>query len=154
VDWHRHLLSGLPSETEVRLLLASERANAAVDDTPHYLDSGAMSHCSPHRADFLELMLIAPCRIKGVDGSYIAAVRIGRVKIWCGKGRQLELRDILYVPQVALCLISVGKTVLRTEPGAVRSDRGWTGTWAGDGLGFSRVDRCTDSAFTSCISVT
>ena len=35
----------------------------------------------------------------------------------------------------------------------VRSDWGRTGTQHGDGLGFSGVVCCADSAFTSCISV-
>jgi len=76
---------------------------------PHYLDLGATSHCSAHCADSIELMPITPHHIKGINGLYIVAIGIGSAKIRCGKGQQLELHDMLYVPQAALHLISVGK---------------------------------------------
>src|SRR6266481_259689 len=97
VDWNKNMITTVPTDAEIRPLLKGERINTAVIDTPHFLDSGAMSHCSPHHADFVELAPIAPHRIKGVNGSCIVAIGIGWVKLCCGKGHQLELQDVLYV---------------------------------------------------------
>ena len=78
--------------------------------TPPYLfDSGATSHCSPYREDFSQLTSIPTREFKGINGSSISAIAIGTIHIKCGKGQRLTLKDALYIPDVGLCLISIGQ---------------------------------------------
>ncbi|KAI1791484.1 hypothetical protein LXA43DRAFT_1082565 [Ganoderma leucocontextum] len=74
---------------------------------PWYLDSGALTHLSPVKTDFVSLRPIAPHAIHGVNGSTIHATAVGTV--WCSlsNGRSLELVDALYVSAAAICLISI-----------------------------------------------
>jgi len=89
--------------------MASKCSNAAVNDTPHYFDSGAMSHCSPECSNFMELDAILIWHVGGINGTSIAAIGRGKIVAICGKGWKLTLKDALYVPQVTLHLISVGR---------------------------------------------
>ena len=82
---------------------------SAVDSLPYYFDSGATSHCSPNRDDFSDIRSIPPREIRGINGSSISAVAVGTIKLRCGKGRRLHLRDALYIPDAQLRLISIGK---------------------------------------------
>ena len=81
---------------------------AGIDDNPFCFDTGATSHISPVKGDFVDLKPIAPRNIWGVNGIASPAIGTGLVKLRCGKGRNLVLRDALYAPQAALRLISVG----------------------------------------------
>ena len=45
---------------------------------------------------------------KGINGSTVTAIGIGTIHIKCGKGRQLTLKDVLYIPDIKLWPISVG----------------------------------------------
>ena len=72
-----------------------------------HLDSGATSHCSPKCSDFVELDTIPTRQVGGINGTSIAAVRQGKIIATCRKVRKLTLKDILYVPQATLRLISV-----------------------------------------------
>ncbi|KAI0645943.1 hypothetical protein C8Q79DRAFT_871043, partial [Trametes meyenii] len=74
---------------------------------PFYFDSGASIHLSPVREDFYELNPIAPHAIRGVNGSAIHAVAIGRIKLSVGGNQQLSLDNVLFVPQASVRLISV-----------------------------------------------
>jgi len=76
---------------------------------PFYIDSGATSHCSPTRCDFVEYTEIAPRSISGINGSPILAIGRGSVNIFCGPGCCLVLRNVLYIPQASLRLISIGR---------------------------------------------
>jgi hypothetical protein len=69
----------------------TEYANVATPDDPFYVDSGATSHCSPHRSDFTELIPIPPREINGINGTSIAAIGRGKIIIKLGKGRKLTL---------------------------------------------------------------
>ena len=73
----------------------------------YHLDSAATSSCSPYWEDFIELVTIKPRAIRGVNGSTIDAIGIGSIRIPVKKGPPLILKDVLYVPQAALRLISV-----------------------------------------------
>jgi Pol polyprotein, beta-barrel domain/GAG-pre-integrase domain/Integrase core domain len=99
--------------TKGRLSSPSGEEQAATTMVPgaisYHLDSAATSSCSPYQEDFLELTPIEAQAIKGVNGSSIAAIGIGRIKIMLKKGQDIMLRDVLYAPQAALCLISVGR---------------------------------------------
>ena len=75
----------------------------------YHLDSATTSSCSPYREDFIELTSIKPRAIKGVNGSTIDAIGIGSIKIPVKKGQLLIHKNVLYVPQAALRLISVGR---------------------------------------------
>ncbi|KAI1782092.1 hypothetical protein LXA43DRAFT_1069334 [Ganoderma leucocontextum] len=72
-----------------------------------YLDSGASTHLSPAKADFISLRQIAPHAIRGVNGSTIHATAIGTILCPLSNGRTLELVDALYVPGAAVRLISI-----------------------------------------------
>src|SRR6266481_5917460 len=74
-----------------------------------HLDSGATSHGSPEHSDFVELDTIPIRQVGGINGTSIAAVGWGKIIATCGKGRKLTPKDVLYVPQVTLHLISVGR---------------------------------------------
>ena len=78
-------------------------------DYPFYCNSGATSHVSPVRSDFLELMQIPACQVCSMNGSSISAVGRGKIRLHCRKGRVLTLVDALYVPAATLRLISVGQ---------------------------------------------
>ena len=82
---------------------------AGIDDEPFFFDTGATSHISPVKGDFVELKPIAPRNIRGVNGIASPAIGTGLIKLRCSKGRNLTLRDTLYAPQAALHLISVGR---------------------------------------------
>ena len=81
----------------------------AEESPPYFLDSGATSHCSPNRDDFLDLCSIPPRKICGINGTSIAATAVGTIKIRCGKGRRLTLHNALYIPNAKLRLISIGR---------------------------------------------
>lgn len=84
-------------------------ASLTANTVPYHIDSAATSSCSPFRGDFSELTPIETRSIKGVNGSTIAAIGIGTIRIQVGNGQHITLRDVLYAPQAALHLISVGR---------------------------------------------
>jgi Pol polyprotein, beta-barrel domain len=98
--------SSLPTDCSVNWdhVIAS-----AVDSPSYYSDSGATSHCSPNRDDFSDICSISPREIRGMNRLSISAVAVGTIKLRCGKGRRLLLRDALYIPDAKLCLISIGR---------------------------------------------
>ena len=87
---------------------SEERMAAGIDDDPFCFDTGVTSHISPVKGDFVDLKPMAPRNIWGVNGIVIPTIGTGLVKLQCGKGRNLVLRDTLYAPQAVLQLISVG----------------------------------------------
>lgn len=72
-------------------------------------DSRATSHFSPFDTDFDELHPIPPRSINGFDGNAVQAIGMGTVRLRCGRGGGIALREVLYVPQAAVRLISVGR---------------------------------------------
>src|SRR5882724_12757233 len=76
---------------------------------PFYCDSGATSHISPSHSDFMELTQIPVQQVHGMNGSSVAALGRGKIRLRCSKGRVLILKDALYVPAAALHLISIGR---------------------------------------------
>ena len=69
---------------------------AFMEDNSFCFNTGAMSHISPIKVDFMDLKPIAPRSIQGVNGISIPAIGIGLVKVRYGKGRRITLRDVLY----------------------------------------------------------
>ena len=47
--------------------------------------------------------------IKGIDGSSIAAIGVGSIKLRTRKGTHIILQDVLFTPHATLRLISIGK---------------------------------------------
>lgn len=74
---------------------------------PFLFDSGATTHISPLRSDFVSIMPIPPCGIRGVNGSVVYAAGTGRIKLSVGRGKSITLENALYVPSATVRLISV-----------------------------------------------
>jgi hypothetical protein len=110
VLWNRDTMRTPVNTTDVRPMTKEERV-ASMDkpDTPFYIDSGATSHCSPVRGDFISLVQIEVRNVKGMNGSYVSAIGRGTISLRCEEGTILKLVDVLYIPQAALRLISVGR---------------------------------------------
>jgi hypothetical protein len=95
--------------TSVMPLTMEEYVAALEDhDTLFYMESGVTSHCSPVHTDFVELAPIKAHDIKGMSSTCISAISRGTINLKCLKGKNLILRDILYIPQAMLHLISIG----------------------------------------------
>ena len=88
--------------------MPNENAAVAHNDTAFHFDTGATSHISPCHTDFVDFTPITPRRIHGVNRSTIPALGIGKIKLWCRKGRNLMLKNSLFAPQATMHLISVG----------------------------------------------
>ncbi|KAJ7710572.1 hypothetical protein B0H17DRAFT_1173559 [Mycena rosella] len=72
-------------------------------------DTRATIHLSPVKADFFTFVLITPLKIWGVGGTYIEATARGDVHILQRTGKIFILKDVLYAPQAAMRLMSVGR---------------------------------------------
>jgi len=97
------------NQTTTHSLIIEETAAASSINSPICFDTGATSHISLFRSDFVNISPIEPKQIRGMNGMSIPAIRNGVIKVRCGKGRKFTLNYALYAPQAALCLISVSK---------------------------------------------
>jgi len=70
---------------------SSSCTQVSPDSGPFILDSGATIHISPDRTDFIELRKISPRTIKGVSGTSISAIGIGKIHLCIAKGNMLIL---------------------------------------------------------------
>jgi hypothetical protein len=86
----------------------AERTNVSLIDFPFHLDSGATTHISPSRDDFLSLRPIASRPVRGVGGSSIFAIGIGVIRLRIAHGAWILLQDVLFIPAASVRLISVG----------------------------------------------
>ena len=114
VIWDSHTALTPPNIANQNQMAVNSDLTASMLDAnsgayPFYCNSGATSHVSPVRSDFLELMQIPAHQVCGMNGSSISAVRRGKIRLHCRKGRVLTLVDALYVPAATLRLISVGQ---------------------------------------------
>jgi hypothetical protein len=88
---------------DIRPMTMTEHTEALeVPDIPFYVNSGTTSHCSPVCADFIELAPITTQDIKGMNGSCISVIGKGTIKMKSGKGKNLILRNVLYIPHTTL----------------------------------------------------
>ncbi|KAF7342817.1 Retrovirus-related Pol polyprotein from transposon TNT 1-94 [Mycena sanguinolenta] len=85
---------------------------------PFAADSGATVHLSPVKADFHTLQTITPQKIWGIGGGPIEAKAKGDVHIRKDDGAIFILKDVLYVPEASMRLMSIGR-VADTEHTAV-----------------------------------
>ena len=107
VDWRERR-----RDISTDVLLASSpnfnsRTKLSLNAGPFILNSGATIHISPDSSDFYDLKPIAPRAIKGIGGSSINAIGIGKIRLRIAKGNTIVLDPTLYVPEAAVRLISV-----------------------------------------------
>ena len=99
-----------PFDTATFLLAGTNIALLARDNPPLYLDSGASTHISCIRSDFLELADIEPRAITGVGNSTVSATGIGTIAILLpGTSARITLRKVLYAPNAGVRLISISR---------------------------------------------
>ena len=99
----------------------------SVDAGDFILDSGATIHISPDASDFYNLKPILPRSIKGIGGSSINATGVGKIRLHLTKGNAIILDPAVYVPEAAVCLISV--LVLGSGPQKLISYFDGEGCW-------------------------
>jgi hypothetical protein len=81
VLWNESTIRAVPTDlTHIYPMMREEKAAATVPDAPLYVDSGATSHCPPICSNFIELALIEPRSVKGMNGSCISAIGRGKLK--------------------------------------------------------------------------
>lgn len=90
-------------------------ANPAVEDTDWYVDSGASMHMS-RRSDWLYDIKTPPIQsIKVANNSSVTVQKMGNVdlNLCCndGKVKTVQVRDILYIPELSTNLLSVSQLV-------------------------------------------
>ena len=99
VDWHTCTSS--TTQEEYAALVINKGSY------PFLLDTGATVHISPISTDFEFLKPTSSQTVRGVGGSSISALGIGNIKLQIMKKTRIVLKDVLYVLQVAVCLISI-----------------------------------------------
>jgi len=109
VEWNAQNTCDLKPATPIHPLTTRECSLIMSNNYMFHINSGTMSHCSPKHPDFMELDAIPIQHVGGINGTSIAAIGRGKIVAICGKGWKLTLKDTLYVPQVTLCLISMGR---------------------------------------------
>ncbi|OBZ65473.1 Retrovirus-related Pol polyprotein from transposon TNT 1-94, partial [Grifola frondosa] len=102
VDWDATSRDPSPADLVIAPVPASEQAHFVSPDAPFLVDSGATIHISPCRADFSELVSIAPRGIEGFNGTVIHALGIGKIHLRVGRGNSFILENVLYVPKAAV----------------------------------------------------
>jgi hypothetical protein len=105
----------------------NSRTKLSVNAGPFILNSGATIHISPDSSDFYDLKPVPPRSIKGIRGSSINATGIGKIRLCLSKGNTIILDPALYVPEVAVHLISV--LVLSSGPQKLVSHFDGDGCW-------------------------
>jgi hypothetical protein len=79
------------------------------DYEPFAPDTGATVSITPVREDFYTFEVIVPLKIWGVGNTYVEAVAKGEVHIRSDNGHVFILKNVFYVPDAALRLMSVGR---------------------------------------------
>jgi hypothetical protein len=83
-----------------------------VSASPFILDSGASIHISTNCVNFMNLMEIQPCTVRGISSYSISAIGIGKICLHISEGNSITLDPVLFVPQAAVCLVSVASLAL------------------------------------------
>lgn len=108
IDWTLYTNTNIDLAAVTTTALNQCTRTAISNTYPFYMDTGASTHLSPDRSDFLSLRPIASRAVKGVGGSSIFAVGIGDIRLRVTRGAWLILKDALYIPNAAVRLISIG----------------------------------------------
>lgn len=107
INWAENFTSNIDN-TAYSATAPNTNLRTKISDTrPFIMDSGASIHISPNASDFLDLSTIEPRSIKGVGGSSINAVGIGKIKLHISGNNVLILDPVLYVPHATVRLVSV-----------------------------------------------
>ena len=108
LDWMMHTKSiNIATILEISLLQQNKRTPITLDDLPFYVNTGVMVHISPEHSDFLTLRPIAAQSVKGVGGSSVTAIGLGDIKLWIACGVHIILKNVLFIPNAAVRLISI-----------------------------------------------
>lgn len=111
VDWTHNTSITTKDAFLIEPLNQTHHSPLSTSDHPFIINTGATVHISPDKADFLTLHPIQPCLVKSVRGSSIIAVGVGDIKLRVPWGASILLCNALYIPNVAVQLISVGTLV-------------------------------------------
>ena len=74
-----------------------------------YLDNGASSHITGHRAKFQELDENITDKVKFGDGSTMQIMGKGSILFQCKNGNQRILPRVYYIPRLCSNIISLGQ---------------------------------------------
>jgi hypothetical protein len=127
VDWHERRRTVSAGNCLVASINTNTRTALSADAGPFILDSGATIHISPVSSDFYDLRAVAPRTIKGIGGSSISATGVGKIRLQIGKGVEITLEPVLFVPEASVRLISV--FVLGSGPQKLVSHFNGEGCW-------------------------
>ncbi|HEV7736901.1 MAG TPA: hypothetical protein VGO47_05955, partial [Chlamydiales bacterium] len=110
INWKDNTNNTLPialNASEITPL--SQRSRTAIDTTenPFWVDTGASVHISPNKNDFISLYPIPPKLVGGLSATSVTAIGIGDVKLRIGRGAFILLKNVLYIPDSRVRLISV-----------------------------------------------
>lgn len=107
VNWNENAKINFDFSAYPAIPINSSSRSKVTNSSPFILDSAASIHISPESSDFYDLKPISPRVIKGVGGSHVSAVGIGKIKLHVSKGNHIILEPALYVPQATVRLVSV-----------------------------------------------
>jgi hypothetical protein len=94
INWHEHRREDILPDAFTAIVPINSSARTKVSANPFILDSGASIHISPDRADFADLGPIEPRTIRGISGSSIDAVGVGKIRLHISKGNTLVLDPV------------------------------------------------------------
>jgi hypothetical protein len=127
LDWKKHTKPvDIAAISEISPLQQNKRTPLTLDDLPFYVDTGATVHISPEQSDFLTLRPIAARSVKGVGGSSVTAIGLGDIKLRIARGAHIILKNVLFIPNAAVRLISVS-TLARDSQAVAHFDE--TSCW-------------------------
>ncbi|HEV7738298.1 MAG TPA: hypothetical protein VGO47_13115, partial [Chlamydiales bacterium] len=99
--------SQILNASELVPLSQKSRTTISLLISPFWLDTGASIHISPNRDDFITLRQIKPKQVGGLTAISVVAIGIGDIKIRIGRGAYILLKDVFYIPDSKVRLISV-----------------------------------------------
>ncbi|KAJ3538092.1 hypothetical protein NMY22_g5311 [Coprinellus aureogranulatus] len=116
VDWAKFTTTS-HSDTDIETIHSPELAAITqeavakypLDSYPFWADTGASTHISPDKSDFINLTPVAAKSVKGIGGSAITAIARGDISVRINAKLTIVLRGALYIPTATVRLISVSK---------------------------------------------
>jgi hypothetical protein len=127
INWHERRRTVSASNTLVASMNTNAHTTLSINTGPFILDSGATIHISLDTSDFFELKPIAPRLIKGIGGSSISTMGIGRIHLQIAKSLELTLEPVLFIPEASVHLISI--FILGSGPQKLVSHFDGSGCW-------------------------
>jgi hypothetical protein len=96
-----------PMINEITPLSQPSRTSLDVTKNPFWIDTGASVHISTNKEDFLTLYPIPPRSVGGLGAASVMALGIGDIKLRIARGASILLKNVLYIPDSRVRLISV-----------------------------------------------